>query len=193
MAGAPRLAELRFRISAIPENYCCTITDVSRFGTIGVYLCRYKGYKVRYLPEIRISEPIMKRFIAIIFIILLSMQVQGQEMTRLAYTSEARIPSMQAWELLRRAQDWVSVAEEPLNILIVSTHSIEHELDCEVWFQDYQPSPKIPHSYDILFHIYITCFDGWYVVNLTDIVARDRKSTRLNSSHQLRSRMPSSA
>jgi hypothetical protein len=119
----------------------------------------------------------MKRFLAIIFIILLSMQVQGQEMTRLAYTSEARIPSMQAWELLRRAQDWVSVAREPLNFLIVSTHSIEHELDCEVWFQDYQPSPQIPHSYDILFHIYITCFDGRYVVNLTDIVARvDGKS-----------------
>ena len=114
----------------------------------------------------------MRRLLAILVFFLLSLQLPGQEMTRMAYSSEARIPSMQAWELLRRAEGWVSVARKPLNFLTVSTHSVEHELDCEVWFQDYQPSPQIPHSYDILFHIYITCFDGRYVVNLTDIVAR---------------------
>jgi hypothetical protein len=114
----------------------------------------------------------MKRFLVILGLFLLSFQLQGQEMKKLAYTAEAGIPTLQAWELLRRAQTWASVARKPLNFLTVTTHAKDHELDCEVWFQNCQPDPKSLHVYDILFHVYVTCFDGRYAVELTDIVAR---------------------
>ena len=53
---------------------------------------------------------------------------------------------------------------------------------------DYPPSP------DILYLVNIDTV-GMYVNRIaeTDLTSRDRKSTRLNSSHAIPSRMPSSA
>ena len=59
----------------------------------------------------------------------------------------------------------------------------------EVWFEDYAKIKVRPSSHQT----YRGYIDNHINPNIGDIPLEDRKSTRLNSSHSDRSRMPSSA
>lgn len=113
----------------------------------------------------------MKRLIIIAIALIISFPIWGQEMERLSYTETVTIPGAQAEQLFDRVQEWRHVAAKPFNILTASYSTQDHLMDMEVDHLDIHLDNST-HSYDIIFHVFVSCQNEEYIVELTDIIGR---------------------